>query len=50
MIDQTHKLPIVRRAALLDISRSDVNYLLRPAPDGDVALMRRIDEHHLNFP
>jgi putative transposase len=50
MIDATHKLPLKRQAALLDLSRSNAYYLLRPVADGDLVLMRRIDELHLNFP
>jgi putative transposase len=50
MIDATHKLPVTRQAALLNLSRSNVYYLPRPVPDADLALMRRIDELHLNFP
>jgi putative transposase len=50
MIDPTHKLPVVRQAALVGISRSNVYYLPRPTPDADLVLMRRMDELHLNFP
>ena len=50
MIDTTHNLPINRQSELLDISRSNVYYLPRPESDGDLVLMRRIDEFHLNFP
>jgi putative transposase len=50
MIDATHKLPVARQAALLDLSRSNVYYLPRPVSDADLVLMRRIDELHLNFP
>ena len=50
MIDATHKLPLKRQAELLDLSRSNVYYLPRPVADADLALMRRIDELHLNFP
>ena len=50
MIDTTHKLPVKRQAELLDLSRSNVYYLPRPVADADLALMRRIDELHLNFP
>lgn len=50
MIDPKHKLPIIRQAALLDLSRSNVYYLPRPTSDNDLALMRRIDEIHLDFP
>jgi putative transposase len=50
MIDATHKLPVKRQVALLDLSRSNVYYLPRPVSDADLVLMRRIDELHLNFP
>jgi len=48
MIDATHKLPMRRQAELLAISRSNLYYLPRPTSDADLALMRRIDEPHLN--
>lgn len=50
MIDTTHKLAVKRQAELLDISRSNIYYLPRPVADADLALMRRIDELHLNYP
>ncbi len=50
MIDRAHKLSVVRQAKLLGFSRGSVYYLPRPVPDGDLALMRRIDELHLDFP
>jgi putative transposase len=50
MIQLTHDLPVCRQAALLNISRANVYYLPRPISATDLALMRRIDELHLNFP
>ncbi|MGO6891778.1 MULTISPECIES: IS3 family transposase [Rhizobium] len=50
MIDREHKLSVVRQAKLLGFSRGSVYYLPRPVPDGDLALMRRIDELHLDYP
>ena len=50
MIDDTHDLPIRRQAELLEVSRSNVYYLPRPASETDLAVMRRIDELHLNYP
>jgi putative transposase len=50
MIDPTHKLPIVRQARLLDLSRSSVYYLPQATPEAELALMRRIDELHLEHP
>ncbi len=50
MIDATHELPIVRQAQLLDLARSTVYYQPQPTSDADLALMRRIDERHLEHP
>ena len=50
MIDRTHDLPITKQAAALNISRGSVYYLPRPVSAADLALMRRIDELHLEFP
>jgi putative transposase len=50
MIDRDHDLPITRQAELLAISRGSVYYLPRPVSDADLALMRRIDELHLEHP
>ena len=50
MIDRTHALPITRQAAALGVSRGSVYYVPRPVPDADLALMRRHDALHLEFP
>ena len=50
MIDRGHDLPITRQAQLLGMSRRAVYYLARPASAADLALMRRIDELHLEHP
>jgi putative transposase len=50
MITPDHALPISRQAELLNISRSNVYYLPRPTSEGDLVLMRRMDELHLNYP
>jgi putative transposase len=50
MIDRAHDLPIGKQAAALNISRGSVYYLPRPVSAADLALMRRIDELHLEFP
>jgi putative transposase len=50
MIDRDHRLSLTRQAALLGISRGSVYYEPRPVPEADLALMRRIDELHLDFP
>jgi putative transposase len=50
MIDASHDLPISRQARELGISRGSVYYRPRPATCTDLALMRRIDELHLEYP
>jgi putative transposase len=50
MIDRDHGLSISRQAKMLGISRGSVYYLPRPTSDADLALMRRIDELHLEYP
>jgi putative transposase len=50
MIDRGHALSITRQAGVLGISRGSVYYLPRPVPAADLALMRRIDELHLDYP
>jgi putative transposase len=50
MIDAGHALSITRQAELLELSRASVYYLPRSTPSSDLALMRRIDELHLNHP
>jgi putative transposase len=50
MIDRSDKLPVVRQCQLLNLSRSSVYYTPQPVSEGDLALMRRIDELHLNHP
>jgi putative transposase len=50
MIDRNHDLPIARQAKVLNISRGSVYYQPRPTSPEDLALMRRIDELHLEFP
>ena len=50
MIDRGHDLPVSRQAAVLGISRGSVYYLPRGVSDADLALMRRIDELHLDYP
>ncbi len=49
MIDRKHKLSVARQAKLLGFSRGRVYYSPRPVPDSDLALMRRIDELHLEY-
>src|SRR5450432_3387209 len=50
MIDRNHDLPIIRQAKALNISRGSVYYKPRPVSAEDLALMRRIDELHLECP
>ena len=50
MIDSSHGLSISRQAKVLNISRGSVYYEPRPVPAGDLAIMRRIDELHLDYP
>ncbi len=50
MIDRTHALPLARRAEVLKLSRSGVYYQPRPVSPMDLAVMRRIDELHLDYP
>jgi putative transposase len=50
MIDRNHDLPIIRQAKALNISRGSVYYKRRPVSAEDLALMRRIDELHLEYP
>jgi putative transposase len=50
MIDRGHELPLTRQAALLRLSRGSLYYTPRPVPAGELAVMRRIDELHLNYP
>jgi putative transposase len=50
MIDRDHQLSLTRQASLLNISRGTVYYLPRPVSPADLALMRRLDEQHLEHP
>jgi putative transposase len=50
MIDRTHDLPLARQAALLRLSRSSLYYEPQSVPEADLAVMRRIDALHLDYP
>jgi len=50
MIDRSHDLPVARQAKALNVSRGSVYYMPRPVSAGDLAIMRRIDELHLEYP
>jgi putative transposase len=50
MIDRNHDLSLIRQAKVLGISRGSVYYLPRAVSASDLALMRRIDALHLDYP
>ena len=50
MINRAHDLALTKQAALLGISRGSVYYEPMPVSSEDLALMRRMDELHLEFP
>ena len=50
MIDRSHALPLTRQAEVLKLSRSSLYYRPRPVSAADLAIMRRIDELHLDYP
>ena len=50
MINRTHALPVVRQCQLLALSRSTAYYQPTPVSAADLALLRRVDELHLDHP
>jgi putative transposase len=50
MIDRSQALPLARQAEELGISRGSVYYQPQPVSAADLAVMRRMDELHLEFP
>lgn len=50
MIDRDHALTISQQAKLLNISRGTAYYQGQDVSAADLALMRRMDELHLNYP
>jgi len=50
MIDKDNRLPVTRQCELLNLNRSTVYYQGSGVSDEDLALMRRIDEMHLQRP
>jgi putative transposase len=50
MIDRSHDLPLTRQAQILKLSRSSLYYRPQPVSAADLAIMRRIDELHLEHP
>ncbi len=49
MIDRTHELPIIRQCEILQLARSTAYYQPQPISPEDLALMRRIDELHMDW-
>ena len=50
MIDREHDLSITKQAEVLKISRGSVYYLPRLVSSADLAIMRRLDQLHLEVP
>ena len=50
MIQADHPLTVTRRCELLDVARSTVYYHPTGIPSEDLALMRLLDEIHLERP
>jgi putative transposase len=50
MIDRNHDLSVVRQCQILALARSTAYYTPKPTSTEDLALMRRIDELHLEYP
>ena len=50
MIDRSRELPLTRQAELLKLSRSSLYYQPHPVSVADLAIMRRMDELHLEHP
>ena len=50
MIFRSHALPLIRQAEELGISRGSLYYQPQPVSATDLALMRRMDELHLEYP
>ena len=50
MIDRTHALPVARQCQLLKLARSTAYYQPLPVSSEALALMRRLDELHLQYP
>lgn len=50
MIDREHELSLKRQAQLLNISRGALYYRAESVSEADLALMRRLDALHLEYP
>ena len=50
MIDRQHPLPVTQQCQILAIARSSVYYVPQPVAAAELALMRQLDELHLQHP
>jgi len=50
LIDRSHDLSITKQAKVLNISRGTVYYLPRLVSESDLAVMKRLDRLHLEYP
>ena len=50
MIDRRHRLPVVQQCRVLGVARSSAYYVSQSVSAADLALMRLIDELHLQYP
>ncbi len=50
MIDRSHELSLTRQARILTHSRSRLYYRPREVSPADLAIMRRMDALHLDYP
>lgn len=50
MIDKSHEFPVIRQCRVLNLSRSSVYYKPKPVSEENLALMRRMDALHLEYP
>ena len=50
MIDRTHALSLTKQASILNISRGIIYYEPEPTSAADLAIMRRVDELHMELP
>jgi putative transposase len=50
MITPQHPLPVTRQCHLLALARSSVYYTAQPVPAATLAVMRQLDELHLEYP
>jgi putative transposase len=50
MVSRTEPLPVTRQCQLVGLARSSFYYQPKPTSEGDLALMRQMDECHLERP